>query len=88
MTFFTCAVIFFNLVLKFKDLLTRRIWDIRRRVESFYQLWILSVGIDYTTFGDKYTGKGRCHVLSFLLLNEKKLSSRTIAMFKLLDPFF
>lgn len=82
------AMIFFKLVLKFKDLLTRRIWDVTGRVERFYQLWILSVGIDCITFGDTYTGKGRCHLLSFLLWSERKLSSRTLAMFKLLDPWF
>lgn len=85
--FFSCAMIFLNWVLKFEDLLTfRSIWDVTGRVESFYQLWILSVGIDFITFGGNYTGKGSCHLLSFLLWSERKLSSRAAAMFKLLDP--
>lgn len=86
-SFFTCAMIFY-LALKFKDFLIRKIWDVTGRVESFYQLWILSVGTGYITFGDNYIGKERCHVLSFLLLSERKLSSRTVAMFKLLDLCF
>lgn len=83
--FFSCAMIL-NLVLKFKDLLTRSIWDVTGRVESFYQLWILPVGIDFITFGGNYTGKGSCHLLCFLLWSETKLSSRAVAVFKLLDP--
>lgn len=71
--FFSCAMIIFNLVLKFEDLLTRRIWGVPGRVESFYQLWILSAGIDYTTLGDNYIGKRRCRLLSFLLRSERKL---------------
>lgn len=75
--FFSCAMIFLNWVLKFEDLLTfRSIWDVTGRVESFYQLWILSVGIDFITFGGNYTGKGSCHLLSFFGVKESFLAGQ------------